>query len=202
WNYTKFVFFFVRYIPVLVEISILLIGSELSPRFHFTRHDCFIWQVYQGVAASTVVLIVDTILILRVHALYYGSSFVRRAIALLFGFEVIGIAVGLALSLPGIEYDDICLVMGAPLILIEYGVITALYQTVLFLLTLFKFIQALRSGWGDVPLIVLLMRDGTWAFCLLFLLYVGQLLIYELDSGAYTGALYGYVKYICRFFIL
>lgn len=45
--------------------SILFIGTELTPHFHFTPHDCYIWQIYQGVAASTIVVTVDTVLILR-----------------------------------------------------------------------------------------------------------------------------------------
>lgn len=65
WNYTKYVYFLVRYLPMLVQVSILLIGSELTPHFHFTAHDCYIWQIYQGVAASSIVAMVDTVLILR-----------------------------------------------------------------------------------------------------------------------------------------
>ena len=45
--------------------SILLIGTELTPSFHFTSHDCYIWQIYQGVAISLILTAVDTILILR-----------------------------------------------------------------------------------------------------------------------------------------
>ena len=46
--------------------------------------------------------------------------------------------------------------------------VAILFQAILFALTVYKFILAIRDGWGDVPLIVLLTRDGTWAFCLLF----------------------------------
>jgi len=43
-----------------------------------------------------------------------------------------------------------------------------LFQTFLFAITFYKFIQAVRAGWSDVPLVALLMRDGTWAFFVLF----------------------------------
>jgi hypothetical protein len=43
-----------------------------------------------------------------------------------------------------------------------------IFQALLFTVTIYKFVLAVRDGWGDVPLIVLLTRDGTWAFCLLF----------------------------------
>ncbi|KAF9482189.1 hypothetical protein BDN70DRAFT_875495 [Pholiota conissans] len=192
-TYTKYVYFISRYLPMLVQISILLIGSELTPHFHFTQHDCFIWQVYQGVAASFIIATIDTILILRVHALYHGDRVVRRIVAICFVMEIAGMAIGLGLAIPGILYDNVCLVMGAPRTLIIYGASSIIFQFILFGLTFFKFIQSVRSGWGDVPLIILLMRDGTWAFFLLFCVYVGQIGLYGLKNTAYTGVLYGWL---------
>ena len=49
-----------------------------------------------------------------------------------------------------------------------YRTAAILFQAMLFSVTIYKFILAVRDGWGDVALIVLLTRDGTWAFCLLF----------------------------------
>ena len=43
-----------------------------------------------------------------------------------------------------------------------------LFETLLFGLTLFKFVQAVRTGWGHTPVMALLARDGTWAFALIF----------------------------------
>jgi hypothetical protein len=45
--------------------SILFVGTELTPQFHFTPHDCYLWQVWQGVSAMTVMTAVDIILIVR-----------------------------------------------------------------------------------------------------------------------------------------
>ncbi len=78
---------------------------------------------------------------------------------------------------------------------------------------MYKFLQALRSGWGHIPLVKLLMRDGTWAFFLLFckpyfhlaalfllivspapsVLIVAQLSLYALSPHAYAGMLYAFV---------
>ncbi|KAF8160763.1 hypothetical protein B0H34DRAFT_351024 [Crassisporium funariophilum] len=192
-SYTKIVYFIVRYLPMLVQVSILLIGSELTPHFHFTPHDCYIWQIYQGVAASTIITTVETILILRVHALYHGNTFMRRVVAAVFVLEIVGMVVGLSLALPGITYDDVCLVVGVPRSLIIYAGSSIIFQSFLFAITSYKFILAARSGWGDVPLIVLLMRDGTWAFFLLFIVYVGQISLYALSNPAFSGILYGWL---------
>jgi hypothetical protein len=94
-----------------------------------------------------------------------------------------------------------------------------LFQAILFGLTIYKFILAIRDGWGDVPLIVLLSRDGAWAFCLLFCMsfflarpgfyailiahlvsssvsYAGHLGLYALNNSAYAGVLFGWVFFI------
>ncbi|KAF9567980.1 hypothetical protein CPC08DRAFT_626010, partial [Agrocybe pediades] len=126
-----------------------------------------------------------------VHALYHGHQIVRRVIAVFYVLEIVGMVVGLALSLPGITFDNICLVVGVPHALIIYGGSSIIFQFILFGFTLYKFIQAARSGWGDVPLIMLLMRDGTWAFFLLFVAYVGQICLYALPNPAFAGVLFG-----------
>lgn len=45
--------------------AILFVGTELSPAFHFTPHDCFIWQVFQGVSAFLIIIATDLVLVLR-----------------------------------------------------------------------------------------------------------------------------------------
>jgi len=199
WSYTKAVYFFIRYVPVMVEISILLIGTELTPPLHFTSHDCYIWQIYQGVAISLILLAVDTILILRVYALYQGNMVTRCVVTFFFLIEIAGMVAGLAMALPKISYDNICLVISAPRTLIIYAGVAILFQTILFLLTMYKFILAIRDGWGDVPLIVLLSRDGTWAFCLLLFGYAGHLVLYALHDPDYAGVLFGWVLTIFSF---
>ena len=87
---------------------------------------------------------------------------------------------------PGVRFDATCTVVRSPpsLIIFAYGhiflttsaiLIWVLYsaafvsfESVLFILTLIKFVVALRSGWGRTPVVFLLVRDGTWAFMLIF----------------------------------
>lgn len=121
------------------------------------------------------------------NALYHGNTAMRRLIVGFFLLEVFGMIIGLALALPGITFDELCLVLGVPhsLIIYAYEVswnlwvhradssipssgASIIFQTFLFSITVYKFYHAARSGLGDVPLIVLLVRDGTWAFIILF----------------------------------
>jgi hypothetical protein len=82
--------------------------------------------------------------------------------------EIVGMCVGLGLALPGVTFDDVCVVTDVPTALLIYAGASILFQSLLFGLTLYKFLANLRSGWGDVPILKLLMRDGTWAFFVLF----------------------------------
>jgi hypothetical protein len=78
----KCLFFFVQYFPVLLQTfafllsakivhhthsdrSILFVGTELSPQFHFTFRDCEVWAIYQAAAALVLLAAVDYIILLR-----------------------------------------------------------------------------------------------------------------------------------------
>ncbi|RXW24310.1 hypothetical protein EST38_g1534 [Candolleomyces aberdarensis] len=68
------------------------------------------------------------------------------------------------------------------------------FQTLLFGMTFFKFFRAVKAGWGDIPIMHLLMRDGTWAFILLFAVLIGEAALYGFAPDAYTGVLYGWLN--------
>ncbi|GLB37394.1 putative pleckstrin homology domain [Lyophyllum shimeji] len=193
WTLTKFLYFYVRYVPLMVQISILFVGTDLSAVLHFTPHDCYIWQVYQGIATLSIVGTVDVILILRVVALYHGCPTMRVVLAFLYVLELVGMSVGIGLAVPRIKYDEICLVTHVPTTFVVYGGAAVSFQIILFVLTVCKFLEAVRSGWGDVPLILLLMRDGTWAFMLLMAIYIGQASLYGLENHALSGILFGWL---------
>ncbi|KAJ7496991.1 hypothetical protein FB451DRAFT_1018329, partial [Mycena latifolia] len=196
WSVLKFLFFFVRYLP----LPLLLIGSPvLTPRFQFTPHACFIWQVYQGVATLLVFIGVDCVLILRVYALYHNNTTIRKLVLVAYGLEVGAMCVGLGTSLPTVKFDDICVVTSISATLLIYGAAVLLFQTLLFSLTTFKFVGALRAGWGDTPLVSLVMRDGTWAFLLLFAFIVGYASLYALKNHTFAGTLYGWILTVFSF---
>ncbi|KAF7362180.1 hypothetical protein MVEN_00564100 [Mycena venus] len=200
WTRMKILFLFIRYVPLFVQISTLFIASpELTPQFHFTPHDCFIWQVYQGVATVLVFAAVDYVLILRVYALYHNNATIRKVVLAAFALEVSGMCVGLGLSLGGIKFDEICLTTSVPSTLLIYGGATLLFQTFLFILTLVKFVSAVREGWGDTPLVGLVMRDGTWAFFLLFALVAGDASLYTLKNHTFASVLFGWLLSVFSF---
>jgi len=91
---------------------------------------------------------------------------------------------------PGVRFDATCTVIHSPssLVFFAYGNVSfpdllyhfshcysilysvafVSFETILFVLTLVKFLAALRDGWGRTSVVYLLVRDGTWAFMLIF----------------------------------
>ncbi|KAF7315219.1 hypothetical protein MIND_00036300 [Mycena indigotica] len=200
WSIIKAVFYFIRYVPLFVQLSILTIGSpELTPGFHFTHHACFIWQVYQVTATITIFVAVDYVLILRVYALYHNNPLIRKIVLVAFATEVVLMVTGLVLSLPTIQFDELCVVSHASTILLLYVGATLLFQTFLFSLTLIKFVRAIRDGWGDTPLVVLVMRDGSWAFVLLFAVVVGTASLYEVKNHYFAAVLFCWLLSVFSF---
>ncbi|CAK5282436.1 unnamed protein product [Mycena citricolor] len=129
WSRMKFLYLFIRYVPVSIQLSIVIPSSpELVSTLHLTPHACYVWKMYQGLATIMTFAAVDFVLILRGDY----SSHSRAQLA-----------------------SDL---VGTLLI----------FQTVLFVLTAIRFVHAVRQGWGDSPLVELVMRDGAWAFAVLF----------------------------------
>ncbi|KAJ2924762.1 hypothetical protein H1R20_g12330, partial [Candolleomyces eurysporus] len=191
WNLTKCLFFFIRYFPVILQISVLFVGT---PPFTFTKRECYIWNVYQGLATVLIVAAVDYILILRIFALYSRNRTIRYLVATLYLLELVTMSIGVGLAVPKLGYDDLCTLIDVPdTFLIAAGAPIA-FQTILFALTAWRFLEAVKAGWGNVPIIQLLMRDGTWAFILLFAILLGEAFLYGFAPEAYTDVLYGWLN--------
>jgi hypothetical protein len=140
-SFTTCLYYFIRYFPVCVLVyafpattlsspvpltvasrSILFVGTELTPAFHFTPHDCFLWQVWQGVASLLTAVAVDVVLVLRVYAMYARARWVFIVLSVGLVAEVVCMSVSLAFALPGIKFDAVCIVLyiPSPVVLFAY----------------------------------------------------------------------------------
>ncbi|KAJ6493451.1 hypothetical protein C8R45DRAFT_187782 [Mycena sanguinolenta] len=189
----KCLFFFVRYFPLLLQISLLFVGTDITPQFNFTFRDCEVWEIYRAAGALVLVAAVSYLLILRVFALYENHRYIKAPVLILFCLELVAMLVSFGFSLPGIKFDEErrCIVTHFPNSFIFYGASAVLFQTVLFSLTVLRFVQAIRAGWGKMPLLLLIVRDGTWAYFLAVLVLISDLSLYALKNHVYGGILYG-----------
>ncbi|KAI0295174.1 hypothetical protein B0F90DRAFT_1919443 [Multifurca ochricompacta] len=187
--YSKWLFLFVRYFAVVMQIALLFTGTQLALNFHYTESDCIKWYIFQEVGTQLLIAAVEFILLIRrmlippsfihpspnysyisleVHALYDRNRNLTATLFFLFFVENIAMIVTLIKVVSGVRFDATCTVIHSPPTLLIFAVAFVAFETLLFILTLFKFIVALRNGWGRTPVVYLLVRDGTWAFVLIF----------------------------------
>ena len=60
--------------------------------------------------------------------------------------------------------------------------ISLAFETVLFVLTIIKFVDAVKQGWGKGPIMQQFVTDGTWAYLLIFLV-MSQMPLYGIVSS-------------------
>ncbi|KAF4598132.1 hypothetical protein EYR38_006528 [Pleurotus pulmonarius] len=123
-------------------------------------------------------------MLLRVEALYNQHRFISLTLRTLYYIEMTLMIIGIGTTMQKFRFDTSCVTLELPpmaiifawvfisdagtLLTLEYSVITPVNQTLLFILTSIRFVQGVRQyGWGMIPLIELLMRDGTWSFFLI-----------------------------------
>ncbi|KAI3621237.1 hypothetical protein WG66_014530, partial [Moniliophthora roreri] len=119
---------------------------------------------YQGPVLVLTIISCDLILLARIYILYFDSKYVQQLVSFSFILEIIGLGLGIR----GMRFNEICVVVDTPHGFLYYAGAIITFQTILFGLTLYKFIEGVRVGWGNVPIVKLVMRDGTWAFFTLF----------------------------------
>ncbi|KAH6899227.1 hypothetical protein BKA70DRAFT_1231143 [Coprinopsis sp. MPI-PUGE-AT-0042] len=181
WSLTKFIFFFIRYFTVVFQFSIQFIGT---PLIRHTHYGCYVWNIYQGIGSLLIIAAVDRILLLR------ASSTLQKVIAY---------CIGLALAVPLLEYDEFCVITKAPTIFALAAGGPIIFQIILFILTAISFVKAVKSGYGNVPILLVVIRDGTWAFALLFVILIGELVLVTLASDAYSSILYAWLNTVFSF---
>ncbi|KAG2021189.1 hypothetical protein CC2G_006444 [Coprinopsis cinerea AmutBmut pab1-1] len=182
WNITKFLFFFIRYFAVAAQLSAQFITVS-------SARDCFTQNVWQAVASTLLMTLVDYVLVLRVFALYHQKKYIKWSIGIIFAVEVAAIATAMGLSIPRLAFDDHCILISEPgRIFLVTTIFPVVFQAILFLATAYKCVGLIRTlGWKQVRLTGVLMRDGTWAFILLFVYLLGGCVA----PKTFTGILFG-----------
>ncbi|KAL4250607.1 DUF6533 domain-containing protein [Pleurotus pulmonarius] len=194
WSRTKVLYFICRYLPAALLISTLPIGSSKPADISFTYHDCFIWQLYQLTITMIIFSSVEFIMLLRVEALYNQHRFISLTLRTLYYIEMTLMIIGIGTTMQKFRFDTSCVTLELPPMAIIFAVITPVNQTLLFILTSIRFVQGVRQyGWGMVPLIELLMRDGTWSFFLIEALLAVNGVFYFVMSYPYGPMFYCYL---------
>ncbi|TFK76735.1 hypothetical protein BDN72DRAFT_6614 [Pluteus cervinus] len=168
WSNLKLLFYFLRIVNLGSQIVSMVMSLRFAAGYKPTDRGCRMLIGFQGTTSAALVFATQFILLLRVEALYYERTSLRYILRFLFLSEVILMTVILGLSIPRIGYGIQCVALSFPYMVAVFFFTPIIFESVLFILTMVKFYEAARDGWGRESVLSRFLQDGLWAFALPF----------------------------------
>ncbi|KAF8159236.1 hypothetical protein B0H34DRAFT_655556, partial [Crassisporium funariophilum] len=154
---TKWVFLFTRYFGILAQARLVSVNMSLTLGT-FSTDICRMIYISQVICGGVLMACVQSLLMLRVYALYIQD---RRV-----AYAMIALLVAELGSMPGVIHmtipNDIGQMCMKPITIRDialFGVSAVLPQLLVLGLTIVKFLSGLRAGWGKIPIVSRLVRD-------------------------------------------
>ncbi|KAI0938655.1 hypothetical protein AcW1_001670 [Taiwanofungus camphoratus] len=187
-SWIRWTYPFVRHFPYIAQTTILVflirshaLGYRSSPQ------QCRDWIIYQLAVMEAITLAVEAVLIVRIYAMFNRNKVIIITVVLLFLAEVAAMITVIAVSIPGITFSSQCLITHAPGAFSAYWFLSLAFETILFGLTLVKFYSSVSRRLGKRSILFVLVRDGTWAYGIIFGIMLLNLLMYHLIDNALAG---------------
>ncbi|GJE87391.1 hypothetical protein PsYK624_034740 [Phanerochaete sordida] len=137
--------------------------------------------IIEGTSAVLLVIVVEIILILRIYAMYTANRRLLYVLVPTFVAQMTIMAASLGVSLPQMRDSAHCADVVFPPKSSRTGAIASVaFEGVLVALTLCRYFIARAEGWGRAGLMTILVRDGVWAFVLLFVANLANTLFFTI----------------------
>ncbi|TFK49206.1 hypothetical protein OE88DRAFT_1633059, partial [Heliocybe sulcata] len=187
WSIAKVCYAIGRYLPWIAQLGLLWETTGLV----YTPSQCRKWITMQAVVLQLLVSSVDIILMIRVYALYDRNHTLLCILSTIYAAVIGTLCYALSAILPQMVVDSHCASIAMPAANYFYWYMNQLpslsFETILFALTIYKFVQSRRQGWHRSPILHQFVRDGTWAFALIFAAMLAITLTYALMHSPLTG---------------
>jgi len=181
WSLVKVLFLIIRYLAFIVQLVNLVIDA-MPQLVHPSVSSCMGWIKWQLVSGQILIICVDVLLVLRVYAFYGRSKVLLTVLIVLFLCEAISMAIIGGISIPGADMLDLvanplpsnlhvpaCVALTLPPLFSKYWISGLIFGSILFFLVTVKFVQTRWNAGVDSPhVLIVFVRDGTWAFAVLF----------------------------------
>ncbi|KAI0076419.1 hypothetical protein K474DRAFT_1560728, partial [Panus rudis PR-1116 ss-1] len=188
-----------RYAPWILQLALLSINADGTAGV-FTIVDCQKWMILQAILLQVVISTVDIILLLRVWAMYGTCRRSMLTLGLLFCVETAYMCYALSYVTPRLQYTQNCFVTEAPRMFTSYWMVSLGFETVLFILTIFRFLEVFRVRfWSGSNIIDNLVTDGTWAYTLIFGTMLVNAMLYRFIHSPMAGICFTWLLTVLSF---
>ncbi|KAH7904194.1 hypothetical protein BJ138DRAFT_953218 [Hygrophoropsis aurantiaca] len=148
---------------------------------------CRGFLTFQVTTTEFLVCCVELILMIRVHALYNRDNRMAVLLALLFVAGVVVAVIGLSSTVPNSYYNEICAVVRVETPLAYFSLSTLMAEGILLILTVIKCIRTFRETRHSIPVITLMLRDGTMCFLAIMTTLIPTSLLLVVKHGAFVS---------------
>jgi len=162
-NWMTWMYLFLRYFPIMVECSLVII-SNANPPMSICTH----WHIYQATCFVLLTFGVEVVLVVRIYALYNRKKAVIIPVLVVWLIEAAAMILSMIFAVPRMTFFGPCMIAYAPPCIMGYWMSATAFETILFILTLFRFFQFAPLHRKQGTLLHVFVRDGTWAYAVTF----------------------------------
>ncbi|GJE92107.1 hypothetical protein PsYK624_082600 [Phanerochaete sordida] len=183
-KWVQWVYAFIRYAPIVHG------GVVLS---HYSSKNnppdrCRGYIAYELAFLELLTIAVEIVLMIRVFVLYKQNRFLKAFIITAFIAEIICMMVLISFVAKGQTFTSDCLAATSPRVFVGYWVSALSFETFLFVLTLLKCYRKKSERIASRrSVLFIFLRDGTWAFALIFVAMLLNTLMYQLNNTPRAG---------------
>ncbi|THG97380.1 hypothetical protein EW026_g4597 [Hermanssonia centrifuga] len=181
--WVKIAYAFIRWLTIFHAGAVLTLNGSAR----FSTSGCRGWLIHELVYMEVLTLVVEVILVMRLYVLYNQNKIILWAMITFFIGEISMMIAVLAIVLPRMTFDSDCLVAAAPSFFMAYWLSSLAFETFLFVLTLVAFFKSVKREHGRHSILYVFVRDGTWAFALIFVCLLLNTLMYRLNKNPLAG---------------
>ncbi|OBZ78058.1 hypothetical protein A0H81_02321 [Grifola frondosa] len=186
-GWIKWAYVFIRHLPYLVQGTILTLVGASKNGHTWSSAQCRDWIIYQLTLMEALTLAVEIVLIARIYAMYHRNKVVLGIVSVLFVAEVVAMITVLAICIPKISFNSHCIIVSTPTIFSSYWTCSLAFETILFALTLVKLFRSVTCVLGRHSIVFVLVRDGTWAYAIIFAIMLLNTMMYQLVKNTLAG---------------
>jgi hypothetical protein len=185
-SWLKWAFFLTRYAPLAAVIAHRLVITAVQLGLPASPNSLKIFFVLHSLTSHYIMLTIQILLMSRVYALYDQKPYILFSFLAILVTEIILMVVGLSIGLPSGVLNLRTLINNPPSSMAYFGLSSAVSQLVILALTLTRCWFYFNTVWKKTPLLVLLVRDGTVTFLILFVLAV-LIVVFTLQSSMFAS---------------
>jgi len=167
YSWIKWQFLFTRYFALAAQIANRTIENAISTRILLVTDALKNWYMCQVIIGCVLMTAVEVVLMARVYALYKQNVRIRMLFTVMILGEITTVVIGIVMNRPGNNFRASNLLLTSPNSYTYFGISAIVSQVTILVLTLLKYKVAVKGGWDKVPIMLVMVRDGTVAFFIL-----------------------------------